>query len=60
MSQAPRFWLLALALVLPLLPSQDARAQYGYYHFGRNKIQYADFDWHVLKTEHFDVYYYPE
>ena len=28
--------------------------------FGRNKIQYDDFDWHVLETEHFDVYYYPE
>ncbi len=31
-----------------------------YYHFGRNKIQYEDFDWHVLRTEHFDVYFYPE
>ena len=28
--------------------------------FGRNKIQYEGFDWHVLQTEHFDVYYYPE
>ncbi|NND70040.1 MAG: BamA/TamA family outer membrane protein [Rhodothermales bacterium] len=39
--------------------SLEATAQYGYY-FGRNKIQYEDFDWAVLKTEHFDVYYYPE
>ncbi len=29
-------------------------------HFGRNKIQYEDFDWNVLETEHFDVYFYPE
>ncbi len=36
-----------------------ASAQYGY-HFGRNKVQYENFDWNVLKTEHFDVYYYPE
>ncbi|MEM1055848.1 MAG: BamA/TamA family outer membrane protein [Bacteroidota bacterium] len=28
--------------------------------FGRNKVQYDDFDWHILETEHFDVYYYPE
>ena len=28
--------------------------------FGRNKIQYDGFEWHVLQTEHFDVYYYPE
>ena len=23
-------------------------------------MQYTDFEWHVLKTEHFDIYYYPE
>ncbi len=27
--------------------------------FGRNKIVYEPFDWHVLRTEHFDIYYYP-
>ncbi|MCY4172376.1 MAG: DPP IV N-terminal domain-containing protein [Bacteroidetes bacterium] len=34
-------------------------AQYNTY-FGRNKIQYEDFDWNVLETEHFDVFFYPE
>ncbi len=33
-----------------------AEAQY----FGRNKVQYESFDFQVLKTEHFDIYYYPE
>jgi hypothetical protein len=33
-----------------------ASAQY----FGRNKVQYRDFDFQVLKTEHFDIYFYPE
>jgi hypothetical protein len=47
--------LLALSCALAL----PAAGQYTF-HFGRNKIQYDDFDWHVLKTEHFDVYYYPE
>ena len=28
--------------------------------FGRNKIQYTDFDWQIMQTEHFDIYYYPE
>lgn len=28
--------------------------------FGKNKIQYQDFDWRVLSGEHVDVYYYPE
>lgn len=47
------FIAVALAVALP------ASAQYTF-HFGRNKVQYDDFDWHILKTEHFDVYYYPE
>ena len=38
------------------LGTEPARAQ----SFGRNKIQYDGFDWHVLRTDHFDVYYYPE
>ena len=29
-----------------------------YYSFGRNKVQYSKFEWKVLKTEHFDIYYY--
>lgn len=28
--------------------------------FGKNKIQYRDFDWHVISGDHVDVYYYPE
>ena len=30
------------------------------FHFGYNKIQYEEFDWQVMQTEHFDIYYYPE
>ena len=29
-------------------------------YFGQNKVQYHTFDFKVLKTEHFDIYYYPE
>ncbi|NQV73350.1 hypothetical protein HQ496_09515, partial [bacterium] len=39
-----------------VFPIDDAAAQFGY-HFGRNKIQYEDFDWQVMKTDHFDIYY---
>jgi Tol biopolymer transport system component len=35
---------------------QSASAQY----FGQNKVQYRTFDFQVLSTEHFDIYYYPE
>lgn len=31
-----------------------------YVGFGRNKVQYNDFEWHTLSTEHFKIYYYPE
>jgi hypothetical protein len=34
----------------------SAQAQY----FGQNQVQYRDFDFQVLKTAHFDIYYYPE
>lgn len=36
----------------------DVQAQY--VGFGRNKVQYNNFDWHTLSTEHFKIYYYPE
>jgi Tol biopolymer transport system component len=35
-----------------------AAAQVGY--FGQNKVQYQSFHFQVLKTDHFDIYYYPE
>ena len=31
-----------------------------FYFFGRNKVQYEKFDWKVLRTEHFNIYYYGE
>lgn len=48
-----------LLLAVTFAVAFPATAQYNF-HFGRNKIQYNDFDWHILKTEHFDIYYYPE
>ncbi|HEY0809715.1 MAG TPA: hypothetical protein VGD49_06110, partial [Longimicrobiales bacterium] len=45
---------LLAALVAPSL------AQAQTVPFGKNKIQYADFEWRILPGEHVDVYYYPE
>ena len=45
------------ALAILLIPVA-AQAQGGY--FGRNKVQYRDFKFQVLKTEHFDIHFYPE
>ncbi len=46
--------LLVAALAVVALGSDDARAT----RFGRNKVQYGSFDWSVLRTEHFDIYFY--
>jgi Tol biopolymer transport system component len=45
-------WLLTIALAAWASP---VHAQY----FGRNKVQYERFDFRVLKTEHFDIHFYP-
>lgn len=50
---------IALALALfgsSLVPSSAVGQEY----FGRNKVQFDDFDFRILPTEHFDVHYYPE
>lgn len=50
-----RVLILALAAVLaPALLPVEAAGQY----FGRNKVQYEDFDFRLLKTDRFDIYYY--
>jgi Tol biopolymer transport system component len=46
-------------LIFGLLLSLFFTPAYGQY-FGRNKVQYEKFDYQVLKTEHFDIYFYPE
>jgi Tol biopolymer transport system component len=47
---------LALAAVAMAAFASPLAAQY----FGRNQVQYRNFDFRILQTEHFDVYYYPE
>jgi len=46
----------ALLGALTGLTASPAAAQY----FGRNKVQYQTFEFEVLKTENFDIYFYPE
>ncbi|HUF08029.1 MAG TPA: hypothetical protein VMO47_01830, partial [Rhodothermales bacterium] len=56
-----RLWRsLTIVLTLSAVPvAEIAQAQSGY-HFGRNKVQYSGFEWQILRTSHFDIYYYPE
>ena len=46
---------LIVSAAMVLLSAATLGAQY----FGRNKVEYFDFDFRILATEHFDVYYYP-
>jgi WD40 repeat protein len=46
---------LAVLGVLLFGMPRSATAQY----FGRNKVQYEKFDWRVMRTPHFDLYFYP-
>lgn len=48
--------LLALAATLFAGVPLTLEAQY----FGRNKVQYDQFDFRVLTTEHYNIHYYPE
>ena len=43
-------------LVFFLSTAAPAHAQ----HFGRNKVHYKEFKFEVLKTDHFDIYFYDE
>jgi len=43
-----------MALALLVLVPATVSAQY----FGRNRVQYGRFDFKIIQTEHFDVYYY--
>ena len=45
-----------VVVLAALLAPASLHAQY----FGRNKVQYHDLDFQVLKTPHFEVYHYPE
>jgi Tol biopolymer transport system component len=58
MTPKHRFLAALATLCLALLIPASLQAQGDY--FGQNKVQYRKFDFRVLKTEHFDIYYYPE
>ena len=53
MSFKKTFWCLVILAVLLLAPQYDSSA-----YFGQNKVQYRDFEWYILPTEHFDIHFY--
>jgi hypothetical protein len=49
-----------LALVVAAVFGSAAPSAAQYVPFGKNKVQYSNFQWHVLSGPRIDVYYYPE
>ena len=29
-------------------------------YYGKNRVKYDDFEWHIYETDHFEIFYYPE
>lgn len=48
--------LLTAGLLSLLLTAETLQAQ-GFF-FGKNRVQYEKFDWRIIQSDHFDVYYY--
>lgn len=49
---------LALTLAATTVPL-EAQTQFNPY-WGKNRVKYDKFDWHIYETDHFEIYYYPE
>jgi hypothetical protein len=50
---------LSLVFLAGLAPVTFAQTGYIPY-YGKNKIRYDNFRWHIYTTDHFEIYYYPE
>ncbi len=50
--------ILFISLFITFFLPNTAQAQY--FPFGQNRVQYEDFEWRIIKSKHFDVYYYSE
>jgi hypothetical protein len=52
---------LGLALLLTGGAVEQAFGQTPYVpYYGKNRIRFNDFKWNIYKTDHFEIYYYPE
>ncbi len=51
----------AAAVVFAVLYATELAAQTAFVpYFGKNRIRYDNFQWHIYTTDHFQIYYYPE
>jgi Tol biopolymer transport system component len=52
-------WMLGVVVVVLLIVGVPSESR-GQFYFGKNKVQYASFDWQVMTTDHFRIYFYAE
>ena len=51
----------AALTLLVVFAAAEAMAQTPFVpYFGKNRVKYDNFNWHIYTTEHFEIYYYPE
>ena len=57
-----RRWPVAFLLAVSLLLTWTAGTAFAQFtsYYGKNRVKYDKFDWHIYTTDHFDIYYYPE
>ncbi|MCK4371961.1 MAG: hypothetical protein KAW61_02390, partial [candidate division Zixibacteria bacterium] len=51
---------LTVAILAAIIIMGAVGESYAQFYFGKNKVQYARFDWQVMTTEHFRIYFYAE
>ena len=49
----------ALALGWTVDAMAQAATQF-FPYYGKNRVKYDDFQWHIYTTDHFEIFYYPE
>src|SRR5262245_16256110 len=50
----------ALALAVGIMAPAPVVAQTPFVpYFGKNRVHYDKFEWHIYKTDHFEIFYYP-
>ena len=54
-----RLWGL-LSIALAFLATDVAAQTQFYPYYGKNRVKYDKFGWHIYTTDHFEIYYYPE
>ena len=50
---------LALLMVVSTIGALSAQGNFNPF-YGKNRVKYDKFDWHIYTTDHFEIYYYPE